>query len=248
MGFFDGGGKAVKFEAVNQGASGYIVGQLDPATGRQVPYLETQQTDFKTKEPAFYKDGNPVMQAVILIQTEERIDDDDDGQRTIYVNKTRMKRALQKALKDAGVGDFAIGGVVTIWMTGTEPAKQGGSDAKLFAASYIPPAGGLAVDTASAPVAAPAPVAPPAPVAAPPVAAAPPAPVAAPPAPVATPPAPVAAPPAPVAPVAAPPAPVAAPPVAAPTYAPPAPPVAPVAPPAPVAPVAPAADGSDLPF
>ena len=249
MGFFDGGGKAVKFEGVNQGASGFIVGQHNPATGLIAPYLETQQTDYTTKEPAFYKDGNPIMQAVILIQTDERLDEDDDGQRTIYVNKTRMKRAIQNALKESGAGDLAVGGVLTIWMTGTEKSKGGGSDAKTFAASYSAPVGGLAVAAppVAAPVAAPPVAAPPAP----PVAAAPPVPpVAAPPAPVA--PAPVAAPPAPVAappaPVAAPPAPVAAPPVAAPTYAPPAPPVAPAAPPAPVAPVAAPADASDLPF
>lgn len=243
MGFFDGGGKAVKFNGVNQGASGYIVGQLNPATGQTVPYLETQQTDFKTKEPAFYKDGNPIMQAVILLQTDERADADDDGQRSVYVNKTRMKRAIQKALQTAKARDLQVGGVLTIWMTGEEPSKGGGDPAKTFAATYTAPVGGLAPE-AAAPVAAPVPTAPapappatvaapPAPVAAPPVAAAPPAPVA--------PPTPAAAPPAPPTPMAAP--------------APPAPP-APTAPPAPVSapprypwtPAAPAADGSDLPF
>ena len=197
MGFFDGGGKAVKFEAANQGVSGVIVGQAG-ANGQLAPYLETQQTDYTTKELAFYKDGNPIMQAVILLQTEDRVDSDDDGQRTVYVNKTRMKRAIQHALRDAGAPDLAVGGVLTLWMTGTEKSKGGGSDAKTFAAQYQPPTGGLAP---SAPAAA-APAAPPAPVAAPPApVAAPPAPVAAPPAPVAAPPAPVAAPPAPASPV-----------------------------------------------
>ena len=122
MGFFDGGGKAVKFEAVNQGAAGYIVGQIDPKTGRTVPYLETQQTDFKTKEPAVYPDGNPVMQAVVVLQTELHDDEDDDGQRTVYVNKTRMKKAIKRALAEAGGGDLQIGGMLAIWMTGTEAA------------------------------------------------------------------------------------------------------------------------------
>ena len=257
MGFFDGGGKAVKFDVVNQGVSGVIVGQHDAVKGQMAPYIEVQQTDYTTKELATYKDGNPIMQAIVLLQTEERVDSDDDGQRTLYVNKTRMKRAIQKALQEGGAGDLEIGGVLTIWMTGTEPSKGGGSAAKTFAAQYQRAVGGLA-PAAPAPVATPAPAvaAPPAPVAAPPAAVAPPAPVAAPPAPVAAPPvpaaAPVAAPPAPVAappaPVAAPPAPVAAPP--APVAAPPAP-VAPAAPPAPVAAaVAPAAaaPASDLPF
>lgn len=238
MGFFDGGGKAVKFDNVNEGASGYIVAQIDPRTGAQVPYTESQQTDYTTKEPKTYKDGNPIMQAVVLLQTEDRADDDDDGQRTLYVNKTRMKRAIQKALKEAinpatgqpGVGDLQIGGVLTIWMTGTEASQGGGSPAKTFQASYSPPVGSLAASS-PAPSAPPA-AAPPAPVAAapvaPPVAAAPPAPVAAP-----------SAPPAPPAPV-APPAP-AAPPVAPPS-APPAPAAAPVA----AAPVS--GSESDLPF
>ena len=168
MGFFDGGGKAVKFEAANQGVSGVIVGQAG-ANGQLAPYLETQQTDYTTKELAFYKDGNPIMQAVILLQTEDRVDSDDDGQRTVYVNKTRMKRAIQHALRDAGAPDLAVGGVLTLWMTGTEKSKGGGSDAKTFAAQYQPPTGGLAP---SAPQAT-APAAPPAPVAAPPAPASP---------------------------------------------------------------------------
>ena len=180
MGFFDGGGKAVKFDGVNRGTSGYIVGQLNPTTGQTVPYLETQQTDFKTKEPAFYKDGNPIMQAVILIQTDERVDEDDDGQRTIYVNKTRMKRAIQKAIQAAKQRDLAVGGVLTVWMTGEEPSKGGGDPAKTFAATYTPPAGGLAAEAPSAPSAA-APAPPAAPAA--PAPAAPPMPAAAPPAP-----------------------------------------------------------------
>jgi len=226
MGFFDGGGKAVKFDGVNKGASGYIVGQFNPTTGQIVPYLETQQTDFKTKEPAFYKDGNPIMQAVILLQTDERVDEDDDGQRTIYVNKTRMKRAIQKAIQAAKQRDLAVGGVLTVWMTGEEPSKGGGDPAKTFAATYSPPAGGLAAEAPSAPsAAAPAPPAAPA-APAPPAAPAAPAPAA--------PPMPAAAPPAPPRHVATPPT--------------------PVAPPAPAAPASPwgaqpaSSDGSDLPF
>lgn len=242
MSFFAGGGKTAKFDQVNDGVSGYIVGQMDHNRGVEVPYLETQQTDFNTREPKFYKDGNPVMQAIVLVQTEERADEDDDGQRSIYVNKTRMKRAIQHALRDAKAPDLQIGGVLTIWMTGTEPAQGGGTNhAKLYKAQYQPPVGSLGEQ--AAPVA-PAPAAaPPAPVAAPPAPVAAPAPAAAP----VAPPAPVQAPPQP-APQAAPPAPVAPP-------APPAPPVAPAAPaPAPAqeqaapAPAAPAAGGSDLPF
>jgi hypothetical protein len=48
------------------------------------------------------------MQAVILLQTDERVDEDDDGQRTIYVNKTRMKRAIQKAIQAAKQRDLAV--------------------------------------------------------------------------------------------------------------------------------------------
>lgn len=241
MGFFDGGGKAAKFDNVNDGVSGIIMPQF--ADGKTVPYVENQQTDYTTKEPATYKDGNPIMQAVVQLQTEQRIDEDDDGVRTLYVNKPRMKRAIKSALTEAKAADLQVGGSLVVWMTGTEASKGGGSPAKTFNAQYAPALGGLAPDPVAAPAAPPvAASAPPAPVSAPPAPVA----AAAPPAPPAAPPAPVAAPPAPPAPVAAPPAPVAAPP--APVSAPPAP-VAPSAPPAPVsAPPAPATGTSDLPF
>lgn len=230
-GFFDGAGKTVKFDGVNQGASGFIVAQFDQKTGEEVPYVETQQTDYTTKEPKVWKDGNPMMQAVIKLQTDMREDEDDDGLRTLYVDKTRLKRAIQNALRIARNGDVAVGGVLTVWMTGEERTKAG-MTAKTFEATYAPPApsaGSLATGETSAPPAPPSapPVAPPS---APPVA-------------------PPSAPPVANAPTAAPSAPPSAPP--APPTAPVAPPSVPSAPPSapPTAPPsAPRGSESDLPF
>src|SRR5918992_3746006 len=77
-----------------------------------------QATDYATKEKKVDKNGNPVMQVVVILQTQLRgwqdvtgipVDDNDqplspnrdDGKRAVYI-KNQMARAVAKALKEAG--------------------------------------------------------------------------------------------------------------------------------------------------
>lgn len=106
--------------------------------------LETkirQQTDAKSREPKFFKDGSPMNALVVILQTEE-IDDeieDDDGRRQVWV-KFKMRDAVAAACKDAGVEGIRPGGYLTLTMTGqAKPTGPGMSGIKSYSATYVPP-------------------------------------------------------------------------------------------------------------
>ena len=67
------GGKSAAFPDVGAAVTGIVV-----ASERR------EQTEFGTGEVKRFDDGNPMMQVVITLQTEER-SDDDDGIRLLYV-------------------------------------------------------------------------------------------------------------------------------------------------------------------
>lgn len=100
-----------------------------------------QQRDFTTRELKTWDDGNPMMQLVVTLQTEE-IDEkieDDDGRRRIYI-KSNMKKAVADAVRRAKAKDLAIGGKLTVTYTenGT-PSQRGSQPPKLYSAVYVPP-------------------------------------------------------------------------------------------------------------
>lgn len=102
-----------------------------------------QQRDFVSKEPKFYKDGNPMKQWVFLLQTDERIEDDDedtiydedDGRRGLYA-KGQMEKAIRAAASRAGFkksSDF-IGAHITVTWASQKPSQSGGSPQKIYEA------------------------------------------------------------------------------------------------------------------
>lgn len=108
-----------------------------------------QQRDFVTKEPKFYKDGNPMTQWVFLLQTDERVtetdeDDEDgavyfgedDGRRGLYA-KGQMEKEIREAAQRAGFrrsSDF-IGAWITVTWEKSKPSASGGSPQKLYVAT-----------------------------------------------------------------------------------------------------------------
>ncbi|MBT2484832.1 MULTISPECIES: hypothetical protein [unclassified Microbacterium] len=87
-----GGGKTAKFETVGTRWSG-VVTKAEPR----------QATNFDTGKPDFWDDGQPKMQAVVSIQTDERIDETDDGVRAIYIKMWGdQKKAFRLAAQAAG--------------------------------------------------------------------------------------------------------------------------------------------------
>lgn len=90
----------------------------DTITGTVVSVDYKQVNDFNTGEPAFFPSGDPKMQFVIVIQTDQRDDEDDDGRRTIYIPASGSKKqALVDAMRAEGMRKaseaFATGNVFT---------------------------------------------------------------------------------------------------------------------------------------
>jgi hypothetical protein len=111
-----------------------------------------QQTDI-SGTPKNYDDGNPMMQAVITIQTDERDSsiEDDDGQRRLFV-KGNMQKAVRDAIVASRCSTLALGGTLAVRYTGDGIPKRAGLSApKEYVAQYVAPAVGVGDLIASAP-------------------------------------------------------------------------------------------------
>lgn len=114
--------------------------------GRIIGSRETQATDFKSKAPEFWPDGQPKMQLVITIGTDQRdpSDPNDNGERDLY-----LKGSLKDASTTAGAFHAAIqasgqplqvGGIITMAYIGDGVASNPSlSPPKMFTAQYQGP-------------------------------------------------------------------------------------------------------------
>lgn len=101
----------------------------------------TQQTDFQTKAPLFYEDGNPRMQIVITLRTDLRDPTvtHDDGQRKLYV-KGQLQQAVRAAVLAAGAEGLEEGGTLAVqWVDEKAPERRGNNPQKIYIAQYRPP-------------------------------------------------------------------------------------------------------------
>jgi hypothetical protein len=138
-----GGGKSAKFENVGDAIKGVICAQ---------PELR-QQTDIKTGAPKCWDNGDPMMQLVVKLQTEQRdpADPEDDGIRALYISggfkRASLQKAVAEAVRAAKAKNLDVGGTLAVRFTGEEPSStKGFSPAKLYAAQYQPPAAKAAED------------------------------------------------------------------------------------------------------
>ncbi|WP_405695210.1 hypothetical protein OHA99_09265 [Streptomyces coelicoflavus] len=119
-----------------------------------------QQRDIQSGEAKFWSDGNPMMQMVVTVQTDERDPaiEDDDGRRRIFV-KGQMKNAVADAVRQAGAKGLEVGGTLHVRYTHDgEPKQRGFSAPKQYAAKYVAAAvSELGADTPASAAAAPAP-------------------------------------------------------------------------------------------
>lgn len=105
-----------------------------------------QQTDYNTKEPKFFKNGDPMMQLVVTGTTDQRDpeDTDDDGTRAFYVKGKQLTSVVRDAVKAAGAKGIQVGGVLTLtWVSGG-PRYDGDTtwmkeNPKVYAAQYQKP-------------------------------------------------------------------------------------------------------------
>lgn len=145
--FLLGGAKSASFPTIGTVVSGTVVSRPEMMQQRE------PSGELKT-----WKDGSPMMQLVVTIQTDERDpeDPDDDGERRLFI-KSGMKTALQAAIKKAGAKRLEPGGFVTVkYYANGKQETRGFNPPKLYQAEYTPPGdAALAPPAASAPQAAP---------------------------------------------------------------------------------------------
>jgi len=123
-----GGAKSAKFEA-----------EGDKVVGTILSMEVKQQTDIKTGTPRTWDNGDPMMQLVVTLHTDERDDEDDDGNRTLYI-KGQMQKAVQDAVRKSGARGLAEGGRLGVKFVSTaEPKQRGFNGAKQYAAQYEAP-------------------------------------------------------------------------------------------------------------
>lgn len=125
--FTESGGASAKFTEKGK----WLVGTI-------VSVSKKQETDFATKKPVFWDDGEKKMQNVITLQTDERDDGDDDGVRAIYC-KIGQTRAVGDAIKATGYKGSMVGGKLgVVWYESEDTGK--GNPLKLWRAKFEPPA------------------------------------------------------------------------------------------------------------
>lgn len=124
---------------------------------------ETQQQDYSTGKPKFWDDGNPMMQHVITLKTEERDPDipNDDGERRLFA-RGQMRAAITAAIRDSRADRTQIiGGTLAVqYASDGEPSKPGFNPPKQYVAQFKPatnvPTSLISDQPATAPAAAPA--------------------------------------------------------------------------------------------
>lgn len=124
-----GGAPSAKFPTIGTSFTGRITEQ---------PTVE-QQKDFTTGNPKFWDDGNPAMQLVVTIQTEQRDPavENDSGKRRLYI-KGQLKTAVQEAVRNSGARGLEVGGHLTVTYTQDGEVKRAGFNApKIFRAEYV---------------------------------------------------------------------------------------------------------------
>jgi hypothetical protein len=142
MSLFESSSKGVKFDTIGANITGTV---------KSAP-RERQQTKYGTQEPDFWPNGDPKMQILVDLQTDQRIDASDDGERTLYVASKNMKRAIGEAIRAANASDIAPGGVLTVTYVGNDPAsKNPANPAKLYQAQYTAPSSAFVQQQAAAP-------------------------------------------------------------------------------------------------
>lgn len=110
------------------------------AKGEIVSLEMQQQRDFTTQAPLEWDDGRPKMQLRIILATEARDNDDDNGHRAIYV-KGNMQQAVRDAVKAAGASKIEVGGTLAVrYASDGEPPKRGLNAPKEYKAKYESPA------------------------------------------------------------------------------------------------------------
>ena len=116
----------------------------DRVWGEIINSSRMQQRDFDSGDLLTWDDGNPRMQIVISLQTDEREDDEDDGVRKVYIKEpSQLLAAMRQAVTKAGAKGIANGGKFLVqYVSDGEPKRKGMSGQKQYFVKYeAPPEG-----------------------------------------------------------------------------------------------------------
>lgn len=100
-----------------------------------------QQRSIDDGAPLYWDDAKtqPKMQLRIVLVTDDRDGEDDDGRRAIYV-RGQMQQAVRDAIKAAGADKIEEGGTLAVQYTADgEPPKRGMNAPKIYKAQYKTP-------------------------------------------------------------------------------------------------------------
>mgnify|MGYP003394544723 FL=1 len=124
------GGRSAKFETIGDSVTGFVESMAT-----------RQQTEIGSGTLRTWPDGNPRMQLVVTIETEQHEDDEDDGMRNLYVQiPAQMQKAIADAVRKAGEHGIAIGGKLQVRFVKTEaPKVRGFNPQKIYSAQYKEP-------------------------------------------------------------------------------------------------------------
>lgn len=123
----------------------------DKISGVIIGITREQQTDFQTGAPLSWSNGDPRMQTVVELQTDERVDDDDDGVRSLWLKGGKNfeaasgsghsgEVALAMAAKEAGADSIDEGARLQVVCSGlAKPTTRGFQPAKLYSMKYEAP-------------------------------------------------------------------------------------------------------------
>ncbi len=100
-----------------------------------------QETEFKTGTPKTYpKSGDPIMGILVDVQTDQRIDAEDNGVRRMYIEGRNLKDATRDAVTDSGASGLEVGGQLFLaWVAEGEPPFANANPPKLYQGKYYPP-------------------------------------------------------------------------------------------------------------
>lgn len=129
---FWGGASAISFDD----RKGYVKGTF--RGGQIISKTISNQTDLATRQPKKWDDGSARKQMQVLLQTSERADPQDNGQRQLFI-KGDMPRATREAFQAAGKQDLEVGGwLYMAWVDDEQPKQQGFNPKKVYKAVYAP--------------------------------------------------------------------------------------------------------------
>lgn len=126
--------------AFGQGAKpgDQLTGEIVAVERRHRRHRETGELLYwVNRKPTPAEGGQPVYDNVLLVQTDQATDEDDDGMRALYLDRD-VQRAIREAIRASGAEGVAIGGrIVGLLFVGADPAIKGAR--RYSAKAYEPP-------------------------------------------------------------------------------------------------------------